>query len=127
MLRAKSLHPSRRYTGATGTSTVFVHCTSEKKWKQISKGLTDPHWARVVGYGPFSLCVNHREGLCPISGEINRLMMKQRPLGLIHRVIKSLDFNNLLILSQWKLCLIHFTRCFTVCGVAMAIKMEHNY
>jgi hypothetical protein len=29
---------------------------------------TNPHWARVVGYGPFSLCVLHKEGLCPSSG-----------------------------------------------------------
>jgi hypothetical protein len=34
---------------------------------------TNPHWARVVG--PFSLCVIHKEGLCPTSGDINRLMM----------------------------------------------------
>jgi hypothetical protein len=37
---------------------------------------TNPHWARVVGYGSFSLCVFHKEGLCPSSGDINRLMMK---------------------------------------------------
>jgi hypothetical protein len=36
---------------------------------------TNPHWARVVGYGPFSLHVIHTEGLCPSSGDINRLMM----------------------------------------------------
>jgi hypothetical protein len=29
----------------------------------------------VVGYGPFSLCVIHLEGLCPSSGGINKLMM----------------------------------------------------
>jgi hypothetical protein len=23
---------------------------------------TNPHWARVVGYGPFFLCVFHKEG-----------------------------------------------------------------
>jgi hypothetical protein len=34
------------------------------------------HWARVVGYGPFSLWVIHKEGLCPSSGELNRLMMR---------------------------------------------------
>jgi hypothetical protein len=28
-----------------------------------------------VGYRPFSLCVTHKEGLCPSSGDINRLMM----------------------------------------------------
>jgi hypothetical protein len=36
---------------------------------------TNPHWARVVGYGSFSLCVIHKEGLCPSSGDINRLMI----------------------------------------------------
>jgi hypothetical protein len=24
---------------------------------------TNPHWAGVVGYGPFSLCVMHKEGM----------------------------------------------------------------
>jgi hypothetical protein len=33
------------------------------------------HWDHVVGYGLFSLCVIHKEGLCPSSGDINRLMM----------------------------------------------------
>jgi hypothetical protein len=33
---------------------------------------TNPHW--VVGYGPFSLCVIHKEGLCPSSGDIIGLM-----------------------------------------------------
>jgi hypothetical protein len=28
----------------------------------------------AVGYGPFFLCVIHKEGLCPASGDINRLM-----------------------------------------------------
>jgi hypothetical protein len=36
---------------------------------------TNPHWASVVGYGPFCLRVIHKEGLCPSSGDINRLMM----------------------------------------------------
>jgi hypothetical protein len=34
-----------------------------------------PHWARVVGYGPLCLCVSHKEGLYPSSGDINRMMM----------------------------------------------------
>jgi hypothetical protein len=38
---------------------------------------TNPLWARVVGYGPFSLCVIHKDSLCPGSGDINRLMMRQ--------------------------------------------------
>jgi hypothetical protein len=35
---------------------------------------THSHLARVVDYGPFSLCVIHKEA-CPSSGDINRLMM----------------------------------------------------
>jgi hypothetical protein len=44
---------------------------------------TNPHWARVVGYGPFSLCAIHKEGLCPSSGGINRLMMMMKCLGMV--------------------------------------------
>jgi hypothetical protein len=33
-----------------------------------------PHGG-LLGYGPFSLRVIHKEGLCPSSGGINRLMM----------------------------------------------------
>jgi hypothetical protein len=36
---------------------------------------TNSHWARVVGYDPFSLYVIHKEGLCLSSGGINMLMM----------------------------------------------------
>jgi hypothetical protein len=36
---------------------------------------THRHWALVVDYDSFSLCVIHKEGLCPSSGDINRLMM----------------------------------------------------
>jgi hypothetical protein len=36
---------------------------------------TNPHRARLVGYGSFSLGVIHNEDLCPSSGNINRLMM----------------------------------------------------
>jgi hypothetical protein len=36
---------------------------------------TNPHWPSVVGYGPFSLCVIHKEGLCPSSANIDRLTM----------------------------------------------------
>jgi hypothetical protein len=34
--------------------------------------LTNPHCARVVGYCPY---VIHKEGLCPSSGDIDRLMI----------------------------------------------------
>jgi hypothetical protein len=33
---------------------------------------TNPHWAYVVSYGSFSLCVIYKEGLRPSSGDINR-------------------------------------------------------
>jgi hypothetical protein len=36
---------------------------------------TNPYWAHVVDYGPVSLCVIHKEGLCPSSGDINRMKM----------------------------------------------------
>jgi hypothetical protein len=36
---------------------------------------TNPHWARVVTYGPFSSGVIHKEGLCHSSGDIDRLMI----------------------------------------------------
>jgi hypothetical protein len=48
------------------------------RWSRLhlqSLAPTNPHWARVVGYGPFSLWVIHKEGLCPSSGDINWLMM----------------------------------------------------
>jgi hypothetical protein len=41
----------------------------------LSLAATNRHWARVVGYGPFSLWVIDKERLCPSSGGINRLMM----------------------------------------------------
>jgi hypothetical protein len=36
---------------------------------------TNLQWARVVGYGPFPICVIHKKGVCPSSGDINGLMM----------------------------------------------------
>jgi hypothetical protein len=36
---------------------------------------TNPHWDRVVVYGPFSLCAIGKEGLCPSYEDIDRLMM----------------------------------------------------
>jgi hypothetical protein len=48
------------------------------RWSRLhmpSLAPTNPHWARVVGYDPFSSCVIHKEGLCLSSGDINRLMM----------------------------------------------------
>jgi hypothetical protein len=46
--------------------------------------------ARVVGYGLFSLWVIHKEGLCPNSGNINRLMMMMMK---IHSCCKMYHFD----------------------------------
>jgi hypothetical protein len=49
------------------------------RWFQLhfqSLPPTNTHWARVVDYGSFSLCVIHKESLYPSSGDINRLMMR---------------------------------------------------
>jgi hypothetical protein len=35
-------------------------------------------------YGPFSLCVIHKEGLCPSSGDINQLMMMMTQINFYH-------------------------------------------
>jgi hypothetical protein len=55
-------------------------CASDgtlSRWYRLhmqSLAPTNQHWARVVGFGPFSLCIIRKEGLCPSSGNINRLM-----------------------------------------------------
>jgi hypothetical protein len=62
------------------------------RWSQLhlqSLAPTNPHWTRVVGYGPFSLWLIHKEGLCPSSGNINRLMMMIRYLVSITQVLKD--------------------------------------
>jgi hypothetical protein len=46
---------------------LFIYLQTRSKAK--------PHWAHVGGYGPFFLCVIHKEGLCPSSKDINGLMM----------------------------------------------------
>jgi hypothetical protein len=67
------------------------------RWSRLylpSLALTNLHWARVVGYG--SSWVIHKEGLCPSSGNINRLMMMKyvyyiRCLVSIVQALSSLD------------------------------------
>jgi hypothetical protein len=63
------------------------------RWSRLhlqSLAPTNPHWARMVGYGPYSLWVIHKEGLCPSSGDINRLMMMIAIQSLVKR--KSIQF-----------------------------------
>jgi hypothetical protein len=48
------------------------------RWSRLhlqSLAPINPHSARVVGYGPFSLWVIRKVGLCPSIGDIKRLMM----------------------------------------------------
>jgi hypothetical protein len=47
-------------------------------------------WARVVGYGPFSLYLIHKEGLCPSCGDINKLMMMMMTFNVISIIISLL-------------------------------------
>jgi hypothetical protein len=54
------------------------------RWSRLllqSLAPTNPHWARVVAYCPFSLCVIRKQVLCPSSGDINRLLMKMCGVG----------------------------------------------
>jgi hypothetical protein len=44
------------------------------------RNITNLQWARVVDYDPFFLCIIHKKGLCPSSGDINRLMMMKKLL-----------------------------------------------
>jgi hypothetical protein len=46
-----------------------------------------PNWARVVGYGPCFLCVIHKEGMCPSSRDINRLMMMTSFIEMRYKIL----------------------------------------
>jgi RimJ/RimL family protein N-acetyltransferase len=71
---------------------------------------TNPHWARVLGYVPFSLYVIHKEGLCPSSGDINRLMMIimkkiEQAASLFYTVIKRGSYRIFatIVSSNWEI------------------------
>jgi hypothetical protein len=64
------------------------------RWSRLhlqSLAPTNPHWARVVGYDPFSLWVIHKKGLCPSSGDINRMMMIYKELSITIISITYID------------------------------------
>jgi hypothetical protein len=46
---------------------------------------TNLHWVRMMGYDPFFLRVIYKEGLCPSSGDINRLMMSHNGNACLSR------------------------------------------
>jgi hypothetical protein len=62
------------------------------RWSRlhILQSLAPTNWARVVGYGPFSLWLIHKEGLCPSSGDINRLMMMMMMILFLMLHVKQL-------------------------------------
>jgi hypothetical protein len=80
---------SVRSAGLIGQSVEFnqfrcsvqLLCASEgtlSHWSRLhlqSLAPTNPHWARVVGYGSFSLWIVYKECLCPRSGDIHMLIM----------------------------------------------------
>jgi hypothetical protein len=62
------------------TKNVLLLCVSKgtlsRSWLHLqSLASTNPQWAGVVGYGSFSFCVIHKEGLFPSNRGIYRLMM----------------------------------------------------
>jgi hypothetical protein len=67
--------------GCIYTLYIIVICTF---------ATTNQHRARVVGYGAFSLCVMHKEGMCASSGGINRLMMMMMALDKLRGTNESM-------------------------------------
>jgi hypothetical protein len=56
---------------------------------QLQSYLTNLHWALIVGYGLFSLCVPiHKEGLYAISGDIHRLLISRSTFEYKLKIIK---------------------------------------
>jgi hypothetical protein len=54
---------------------------------------TNPGCVRVVGYGPFSLFVNHKDGLCPNSRDI-KMMMMMMTVMMVVVVMMMMMMNN---------------------------------
>jgi hypothetical protein len=82
VLNVRSWKPSNVGRSSVGRPKIYyleLLRASEgtlRHWSRLhlqSLAPTNPHWAHVVGCGP--LCVIHKEGLCPSSGDINELMM----------------------------------------------------
>jgi hypothetical protein len=62
----------------SGQRLYFIPYYKAVVFDSVNNFPTNPHWTRVVGYGPFSLWLIHKEGLCRSSGDINRLMMMMK-------------------------------------------------
>jgi hypothetical protein len=78
---------------------------------------TNPHWARVVSYSPFSICIIHQEGLCPSSetligwwwmSTVKNLSIYRAPISY------SIHCNTVLIPVHWVTIFLNFN--FSVKG-----------
>jgi hypothetical protein len=61
------------------------------RWSRLYLQLlapTNSHWVRVVGYGPYTLCVIHKEHMCPSSGGINKLIIMMMS-SMVERSVRS--------------------------------------
>jgi hypothetical protein len=88
------------------------------RWSRLhlqSLAPTNPHRARVVGYGPFSLCSTHKEGLFPSSGGINRLMMMMTWLVKVHQFDDRFGVNWIRVYCARVACSIH-AQCKYLCA-----------
>jgi hypothetical protein len=75
-----------------GDQKFIISEDTLSRWSRLHLqwlALTNPHWAHVVGYDPFSLYVIHKDGLCPRSGDVNRLMMKDTYIDLHNNTEKE--------------------------------------
>jgi hypothetical protein len=78
-VRSRKLSNVRRVWSSDGSPIMFYIATeitlSRWSWMHMQLVPTNQHWARMLGYSPFSLYVIHKEGLCPSSIDMNKLMM----------------------------------------------------
>jgi hypothetical protein len=95
------------------TSSVLRKARHDVSAAFVVVSPTNPHWARVVGYGPFWFCVIHKKDRCPSSGDINRLMMmvKRLRLMLFINTLKFMTSMKLVKLLYKPLFIIGYTSC----------------
>jgi hypothetical protein len=79
------------------------------RWSRLQPlALTNPHWACLVGYGPFSLCVIHKVSLCPSRADIKSLMTIAMNLRSIIKLNKVSNASK----GAYRLCNMVYTLCF---------------
>jgi hypothetical protein len=58
------------YKDLDGPAFSAIEDVKQRSSRSVIEGVTRKlHWTRMVGYGPFSLCVIHKERLCPTSDD----------------------------------------------------------